>query len=265
MYTNRTPGAAIVTGASRGLGLGIAERLADAAHPVVLAARGADELDRAAESIRERGREALAVRADVTSEDEVERLAALTRERFGRLEVLVNNAGALPVLATPDELDWELFRRGIEVDVRGAFNTTRAVAPAMRAEGGGAIVNLAGASAGSVASPLHSAYSPSQAALFAFTRSTARWLAPAGVAVHCLCPTLTLAGGVGEAAANRFGASEGISPQEWVERRIGPETLTPADVGEAVLALVAEPEGGVWGVTPGGPSPLQPFAAVVGR
>lgn len=261
MKTNSTAGAAIVTGASRGLGLGIARRLADSGHPVVMVARGAVELDRAAASIRELGHEALAVPADVTREQDVERVAALTHRRFGAPEVLVNNAGALPELATLEDLTWERFRRGIDIDVRAAFNATRAVAASMRAEGRGTIVNLAGAAAGTVSSPLHTAYSPSQAALRSLSDCTASWLAPAGVAVHCLCPSLTLAGGVGNAAATGFGAAEGITTREWIARRMGSETLTPAEVGNAVVALLEQRESGTWNVSPAGLAPWEPVAA----
>jgi 3-oxoacyl-[acyl-carrier protein] reductase len=262
MNTKTPPGAAIVTGASRGLGFGIAQQLADAGHPVVLVARGADELDRATAAIRDAGREALAIQADVTREEDVENLAAVTLERFGPPEVLVNNAGALPVLGTLDDLTWDLFARGIDVDVRGTFNATRAVAAAMRAEGRGTIVNLVASAAGTIFSPEHTAQSSSQAALHALTRCAASWLAPAGVTVHSLCPRLTLAGGVGKAAATGFGAAEEITAEEWIERRLGTETLTPAQVGDAVIALL-ESESGTWSVTPAGLEEWDPIAAPV--
>ena len=263
MNTKTTAGAAIVTGASRGLGLGIAQRLADAGHPVVLVARGADELDSAAAAIREAGSEAVAVQGDVTSDDDVERLVTITREHFGSPHVLVNNAGASPVLGTLDELTWELFERHIDVDVRGAFNATRAVASAMRAEGRGTIVNVVASAAGTIYTPLHTANSPGQAALYAFTRCTASWLAPSGVAVHSLSPRLTLAGGVGLAAASRFAEAEGISAEEWITRRLGDEALTPAQVGDAVVELLDNSEGGTWSVTPAGLEEWDPFASQV--
>jgi NAD(P)-dependent dehydrogenase (short-subunit alcohol dehydrogenase family) len=258
MKRNDSAGVAIVTGASRGLGLGIAQRLAHSGHPVVLVARASDELNRAATSIRELGHVALAVAADVTSEEEVERVAALTHHRFGAPEVLVNNAGALPEVASLDDLTWERFRRGIDVDVRAAFNATRAYAATMRAARRGTIVNLAGAAAGTVSSPLHTGYSPSQAALYSLSRCTASWLAPAGVAVHCLCPSLTPAGGVGDAAATGFGAAEGITSREWIERQMGGVTLTPAEVGDAVVALVEEPDSATWKVSPAGLARWEP-------
>jgi NAD(P)-dependent dehydrogenase (short-subunit alcohol dehydrogenase family) len=183
MSTQDRTGAAIVTGASRGLGLGIAQRLADSGHPVVLDTRGADALGRAA-AIRQLGHEARAVQADVTSQADVERLVALAHERFGAPQVLVNNAGALPVPGTLDDLSGPRFLRGIAVDVRGAFNATRAVASSMR---------------------------------------------------------------------------------EWIKQRRETETLTPADVGDAVVAPLAEPEAGTWSVSAAGLVAWDPFTPTVAR
>jgi NAD(P)-dependent dehydrogenase (short-subunit alcohol dehydrogenase family) len=265
METQATAAAAIVTGASRGLGLGIAHSLAHAGHPVVLAARGVEELERAAASIEALGHEAVAVPADVTVEVDAERVAGVARDRFGAVEVVVNNAGALPVVEPLDALTWERWRRSIDVDVRGVFNTTRAVAPLLRARGGGTIVNLAAAGGGAASSALHVSYSPAQAALLALSRCTGSWLAPAGVAVHCLCPSITPAGGIGVAAATAFGAEEGLTADEWVQRRLGADAIAPAEVGAAVVALLDEREGGVWGVGPRGLAAWDPFAAPVIR
>ena len=252
METEITPGAAIVTGASRGLGLGIAQALARTGHPVVLAARGAEELERAAASI---GHDTLAVPTDVADEDAVGRLVAAARERFGAIGAVVNNAGALPVLDPLETVSWDEWRRGIEVDVRGLFNTTRAVAPVMRAQRGGSIVTVAAAAGGTIASPLHLSVSPAQAALTSLSRCIGAWLEPAGVRVHTLHPRITPAGGVGLAAATAFGAEAGTSADEWVRRRFGEELLEPDTVGEAVVALLGEADGGDWSVGPDGLAP----------
>lgn len=235
--TTPTPGAAIVTGASRGLGLGIAQALALAGRPVVLAARGEDDVRRAAEAI---GAAALAVPADVTVEADVARLVALAHERFGAIDVVVNNAGAPPVLDPLERLTWERFAHGLDVDVRAAFLTTRAVAPSMRARGGGTIVNVIAARGGTLSSPAHLSYSTAQAALAAFSRCTARVLAPDGVAVHGLYPALTPAGGVGRAAAAALGVT------------FDGEILTAAQVGEAVVDLLSEPRSAEWSLGPDG-------------
>ena len=241
------PGPAVVTGAGRGLGLGITSRLAHAGHPVVLAGRRAAELHHAATALEERGFAALAVPTDVTDPAQVAVLADATREAFGPAALVVNNAGALPVLGTLDTLDWVEWRRGIDVDVRGLFTTTQAFLPQLRGRGGGTIVALAAARGGTASSALHTAVSPAQAALVSLARCLRAWLAPEAIAVHCLYPQLTLAGDVGRSAAAAFGAVDGVTGEEWIAQRF-PEPLDPGAVGDAVAGLAREPRGADWEV-----------------
>ncbi|MCW2986655.1 MAG: fabG, partial [Conexibacter sp.] len=189
-------GATIVTGAGRGLGAGIARQLAASGRRVVLAARDASALEAVAAGIRRDGHEAVAVPTDVTDADAVARLTHAARERFGPIDMVVNNAGAPALLATVDAMTWDEWRRNIDVDVRGAFTVTQAVAEDLRDGGAATLVNVA-SGAVPIASPGHVSYSPAQAALVSFSRCVGAWLAPSGVAVHCLCPDLTPAGGVG--------------------------------------------------------------------
>jgi NAD(P)-dependent dehydrogenase (short-subunit alcohol dehydrogenase family) len=210
---------ALVTGGSRGLGLGIATALADAGHRVVVASRSEG--------------------VDVTDEAAVAGLVA----RSGPIDIIVNAAGAPPVLERPDEMTWEAWRTPIDVDVRGVFNVLRAAAPVLRE--GGTVVNVA-SGAVVVGSPLHASYSAGQAALLSLSRCFGAWLAPRGVVTHSLSPSLTLAGSTGRAGAVRFGAGEGLTAEEWYERRFGEEMLTPEAAGAAVLSLAGEREGGDW-------------------
>ncbi|MCW3046916.1 MAG: short-chain dehydrogenase [Solirubrobacterales bacterium] len=243
-------GAAIVTGASRGLGAGIARRLAATGRPVVLAARDAQALEAEVSAIHLRGGEALAIVTDVADPESVERMVATAYGRFDAIGMVVNNAGAPPLVSTLDAMTWDEWRRNIDVDVRGAFNVTRAVAPHLRGHGTATLVNVA-AGAVAAASPGHVSFSPAQAALVSFSRCVGSWLAPSGVAVHCLCPDLTPAGGVGLAAATAFGASQGLSAAEWLERRFDDARLMPEDVGDAVIELAAHRDGAEWWLTAG--------------
>jgi NAD(P)-dependent dehydrogenase (short-subunit alcohol dehydrogenase family) len=243
-------GAAIVTGASRGLGAGIAERLAATGRPVVLAARDAQALEAVAAAIELRGGEALAVAGDVTDPESVERLVSTACERYDRIGMVVNNAGAPPLIGTLDAMTWDEWRRNIDVDVRGAFNVTRAVAPHLRHHGAATLVNVA-AGAVAAAGPGHVSFSPAQVALVSFSRCVGSWLAPSGVAVHCLCPDLTPAGGLGRTAAAAFGAPEGLSAAEWLERRFHTARLTADDVGDAVVELADRRDGAEWWLTAG--------------
>jgi 3-oxoacyl-[acyl-carrier protein] reductase len=261
-------GSALVTGASRGLGAGIARRLARSGRPVVLAARDENALAAVAADIEHRGGEALAIATDVTDPAAVRRAVSAARERFGTITMVVNNAGAPPLVDTLDAMTWDEWRRNIDVDVRGAFNVTQAVAQELRDGGAKAEATLVTVAAGSVAAatPRHVSFSPAQAALVSFSRCVASWLAPSGVAVHCLCPDLTPAGGIGVMAAAAFGAPEGLTAADWLRRRFASPRLTPDAVGDAIVALADDRAGGDWWLTseelvrwdllPGPPSPV---------
>jgi len=238
------PGCAIVTGGSRGLGLGIAEALAEAGRPVVLAARGMRDLTDAAAKLEAKGGEVLAVQIDITDGHTVGELARRAEERFGRIDVLVNNAGAPPVIEELDRLSWERWRKHIDVDVRGIFNTAQRVGPLMREQGHGTIVNVA-SGAVIAATRLHVSYSPAQAAIVALSRCMNDWLEP-DVTVHSLCPALTPAGGVGTAAATALAAEDGVTMDEWLEQRFGGSLTDANDIGAAIVALTGKPAGATW-------------------
>ena len=180
---------ALITGAGRGLGRAIA--LAFAAEGANLAlsynasAEGAQEVVRQAEAL---GVRALAVRADLAEGSQVALLAATTLEAFGRVDVLVNNAGrfsARPLQETSDEL-WE---RLLAINLTAPFRCARALAPAMLEAGGGTIINLASGGGlhprpGYATSP---AYAASKAGLIMLTKKLALELAPS-IRVNCIAP-----------------------------------------------------------------------------
>jgi NAD(P)-dependent dehydrogenase (short-subunit alcohol dehydrogenase family) len=253
-HTN-TSGAVIVTGASRGLGLGIAAAFAAAGHPTVLVARDDDALERAAAALPG---ETLARAADVRDEHAIGRLVDEVAARYGTIAAIVNAAGAPSVLRPPDELTWDDWRTPIDVDVHGVFALTRAAAPALAPDA--TIVNVA-SGAVVIGSPLHTSYSPGQAALLSLSRCLGAWLAPRGVATHCVCPQITPAGGVGRAAMEVFGAGQGVTGAEWFAQRFGEAVLTPEATGDAVLGLLAEREGGDWLLGAEGVRRWYPLAA----
>jgi NAD(P)-dependent dehydrogenase (short-subunit alcohol dehydrogenase family) len=180
--------AAVVTGASSGLGSRFAEVLADAGARVVLAARRQDRLDAVAERINAAGGEAHGVQCDVRSDDEVERLMATAVERFGGLDILVNAAGI-----APDE-DEEIesvsaFREVMEVNATGTYACARAAAKPMLERGRGSIVNIASISALVAGDgPDTPSYAASKGAVVNLTRELGvRW-APHGVRVNAIAP-----------------------------------------------------------------------------
>lgn len=177
---------AVVTGAGRGLGRSIALGLLDAGAAVAAASRTTAELDSLVASAEAAGASALACPTDVTDEDSVEAMVASTVERFGRVDILVNNSGIVAtsplVDQAPDEWD-----RVIATNLRGTYLATRAVGRHLVAQGSGKVVNIASNFAlQGVAN--HAAYSASKGAIIAFTRAMAVEWAPFGVQVNALAP-----------------------------------------------------------------------------
>jgi NAD(P)-dependent dehydrogenase (short-subunit alcohol dehydrogenase family) len=184
---------AIVTGAAQGIGRAIAQDLAARGARIVVAdVRGAEEA--AAAIDRGVGRQ-----VDVTSEEDVARMASETAERCGGIDILVNNAGLYASLKMRpfDQIDVDEWRRVMDVNVLSMFLTCRAVVPHMRRRGGGRIVNISsGTPFRGVPFLLH--YVTSKGAIVAFTRALAKELGSDNVLVNCVAPGFTMSAGVEE-------------------------------------------------------------------
>jgi NAD(P)-dependent dehydrogenase (short-subunit alcohol dehydrogenase family) len=156
--------------------------------------------------------------------------------RLGRIDVLVNCAGA-PANETPfGELTWDGWRQTLDVDVRGAFNLCQRVLPLMSERRSGMILNVASSAAWAAYEQLVS-YAPGKAALVAFSRCLDAYGASSGVAVHCLCPTLTTETSLGRQAIEAHAEHFGLSPEDYVDRYVAKPLLTPEMVGEAAIRL----------------------------
>jgi NAD(P)-dependent dehydrogenase (short-subunit alcohol dehydrogenase family) len=131
----------LVTGASRGLGQAMALALAEAGADVALVARSADGLNQTAESVKARGRRALALPADVAIEAEVDAAVNRALDAFGAIDILVNNSGVAIVKPFVDTTPAE-WRRILETNLTGAYNCCRAVGPGMIARRRGKVVNV---------------------------------------------------------------------------------------------------------------------------
>jgi 3-oxoacyl-[acyl-carrier protein] reductase len=194
---------AIVTGSATGMGRSTALMLAErGCHVVVNYTRSEAEAEQTAADVEARGAAALLVRADVSSDAECREMVQTTLGRFGRLDVLVNNAGTTYFVPHPDleGLTEEMWDRILAVNVKGTFFMARAAAAAIRSSGGGAIVNVS-STAGVRAGGSSIAYAASKAAVINLTVSLARALAPE-IRVNCVAPgfidTRWLAQGYGE-------------------------------------------------------------------
>jgi 3-oxoacyl-[acyl-carrier protein] reductase len=222
---------AIVTGGSRGIGNAIAGLLADHGAAVVVSGRDADRLRSAVKELEQRGGAVLGVAADAAKREDADRLVEAARERFGRIDVLVNNAGITRdgLLVRMKDDDWD---RVMEVNLRGAFLMTRAVAKAMvRQKAGGRIINIA-STAGAMGNAGQVNYSAAKAGLIGLTKACARELAHWSILVNAVAPGLI---DTDMAAAIPSDAREALLAQVPL-KRIG----TGRDVAEMVGFLAGD-------------------------
>jgi 2-hydroxycyclohexanecarboxyl-CoA dehydrogenase len=227
---------AIVTGAGQGIGRAIAEKLAAEGATVVVT----DLVERSAIETAEGLRGAVALGVDVTDRRGVQAMADQVARLFGRIDVLVNNAGwdkASPFVdSEPD--DWD---RAIAVNLYGALHTCKAVLPIMAAQGSGAVVNL-GSDAGRVGSSGEAVYSAAKGGVIAFTKSLAREMARHQVRVNCVCP--------GPTDTALFASFAGPKLREALTKAIPFRRLgQPADVANVVAFLASDEASYVTGQT----------------
>jgi NAD(P)-dependent dehydrogenase (short-subunit alcohol dehydrogenase family) len=182
---------AVVTGASRGLGLAIAGRYLEAGARVTICARDTKQLDAACEHLRAlAGGDATrveAVVADVSQESDVSRVFAATLRHFGRIDVLVSNAAIHGPKGPVETVDWAAWVRTIEINLFGAVLACRAVIPHFKAAGRGKIIQLSGGGATSPL-PMVSAYAASKAAVVRFIETLAEEVRQFGIDVNAIAP-----------------------------------------------------------------------------
>jgi NAD(P)-dependent dehydrogenase (short-subunit alcohol dehydrogenase family) len=223
----------LVTGGGSGIGRASALRMAEeGAVAVVIAGRREAEIEAAAAECRTIGAQALAIRTDVTREDEVERLVGTAMERFGRLDVAFNNAGFQERRAPLQEQDNAVYDEVFDANVRSVFLCLRHQLPVMLARGEGRIV--INASVSGVRNPNLglSLYSASKAAVISLMRSAALEAAPRGVRINAIAPgrvvtDMMLRSGVGDISSVAAGLPL---------RRMG----QPTEVAEAVVWLLSD-------------------------
>ena len=230
----------VVTGAGRGLGEAIAQRFVAEGARVALWDVDHDTAGGVAARLDPAGSRTLAVPADVTDEAAVGRAVSATVERFGRLDVLVNNAGISrhrPIL----DLTVEMFEAVMRVNVTGTFICCRAVVPIMTRQGRGKIVNVSSLAARTGRPGVAVNYAAAKAAVIGLTQTLARELGPAGIYVNAVAPGPILTDQTRQYAPEVFAA--------WNAGRAVQRDGTPADVADAAVYLASCRSDWVTGIT----------------
>lgn len=230
---------AIVTGGGRNIGRAIALELQQKGCAVVVCARSQAEIDVTAGIIQEQGGRSVAIRADVTNEDEVARVVNAAKDLFGRVDFLVNNAGSW-LHKKVEETTLAEWKETIDRNLTGPFIFSKAVLPLMKAQGWGRIVNVSSLF-GVTPGVNVTAYVAAKSGLIGFTGALSRELRPYKITVNAVAP----------GAVNTGDDAEELEDRRW---QFG-EHLLPRDVAEAVTFLLSDAASQISGTTlevPGG-------------
>jgi len=237
---------AIVTGSARGMGRVFALRFAKEGAKLTVC----DILDckPVAEEIKAAGGEVLALKTDVTSEKDTAEMAKKTVERFGRIDILVNNAAIIGTIETKDfvkpveeivSADWDKI---LAVNIKGVFLSSKAVIPYMKKQGGGKIVNMASTVAFS-GLPHFIHYSTSKGGIVTMTRGLARALGEFNINVNAVAPGLIMTEAMQGAYTPEF-YQELVATKQLIRKNVEPE-----DVANAVLFMASDEADKITGQT----------------
>jgi NAD(P)-dependent dehydrogenase (short-subunit alcohol dehydrogenase family) len=228
---------ALVTGTSRGIGQAIAVGLAERGARVVLGDRG--DATQTSALIAGTGHPAVPVTLDISDPSSIEAARDRVAEELGHVDILVNNAGTFEA-ATWDDLDFDLWKRVMAVDLDGPMLMCKAFLPLMRGRGWGRVINIASATV-AIPSPVSIAYRTAKMGTIGFTRALSATLGDEGITINAVLPSLT-----------RTAMTEGL-PQAIVDASLGRQVIhrqaEPADIAGSVFLLAADEAAWITGQT----------------
>jgi 3-oxoacyl-[acyl-carrier protein] reductase len=231
---------AVITGSGRGLGKAIAERFFQEGARVALWDIDLELVKQVRDGLDPSGNRAIAARVDITNEGEVGRAVSETLERFGRIDVLVNNAGISrhrPI----EEMTVEMFESVMKVNVTGTFICCRAITPVMKKQGGGKIVNMSSLAGRTGRPGVAVNYAAAKVAIIGLTQTLARELGPSRIYVNAIAPGPILTEQTKQYVPEPF--------TSWNVGRAIPKDGLPEDVADAALYLASRRSDWVTGVT----------------
>jgi NAD(P)-dependent dehydrogenase (short-subunit alcohol dehydrogenase family) len=212
---------ALVTGGSRGIGRAIALQFADAGADVIVSSRKLPDLEKVADEIRGMGRRGLAVAAHNAKMDELRNLVEKVKEEFGRIDILVNNAAANPIMCSVLDLEEPPFDIIMNVNIKGYFFLSQAAAKMMAKQGGGVIISIS--SVGGISpDPGLAAYCMSKAAIIMMTKAMALELGQHNIRVNAIAP--------------------GIVKTRFSQALWSNEEILAAELAKMPLRRISEPE-----------------------
>jgi NAD(P)-dependent dehydrogenase (short-subunit alcohol dehydrogenase family) len=234
---------AIITGAASGIGRGTAELFGEHGARLVLVDREAQRLEQVRAALEASGVEALAYHGDVSRSETAVGAVGLAIERFGRVDILFNNAGIMPTgdLREYSEGTWDDV---MAVNVKSMYLMTRAALPHMLAQGAGSIVNTSSVMA-TLTEPGYEAYTTSKAAAIGFTKAVAVSYAEQGIRCNCICPGWVDTP-LNQKLAEELGGLEKLYPLVKAQQPLGRMAST-REVGYAVLFLASDEASAVTG------------------
>lgn len=180
---------AIITGGGRGIGRGIAKRLAEAGAEIVIADIDISKAKKTAEDLARKGKNSLAIQADISRERAVNFLVKKSLDKFKKVDILINNAGIM-FRTRLQHLSLEEWEKTLRVNLTGPFLLIKALLPVMKKNGHGRIINISSSAGRSVSTLGGVHYTASKAGLLGLTRATAKELASFGITVNSVCPGL---------------------------------------------------------------------------